>query len=192
MQQHLFLPVCMLELICWRYDVTNSLVPLVRKTLCAVAFSAALLAGPVFAETGDGTQSPAPAFLDELAPDAVAVTDPEEIRRKLSELTIFGRYYDGESWIEYHLGDGRTAYYEKGCTYPGKWWVERGEVCYAYPNYRDGAPNCFVMFVRPGGGIQFVAFGADEAPYLASSSTELASGNAAHLPITSLSPCLSS
>ncbi len=61
--------------------------------------------------------------------------------------------------------DGRTAYSEKGCTYPGKWWLQNGEVCYAYPTYRDGEPNCFVLFVRPNGAIQFVAFGVDGTLY---------------------------
>lgn len=133
---------------------------------------------------------PAADFLPDLAPDAVAVTDPDAIRRALDDLTIYGRYYDGENWIEYHLKDGRTAYSEKGCTYPGKWWVENGMICYAYPNYRDGAANCFLMFVRSGGGIQFVAFGVDGSPYLASSSTQTAPGNDAHLPIGGLSPCV--
>ncbi len=74
----------------------------------------------------------------DLATDAVEVTDPAAIRAKLDDVTIYGRYYDGENWIEYHLADGRTAYWEKGCTYPGKWWLQDGQVCYAYPNYRNG------------------------------------------------------
>jgi hypothetical protein len=166
--------------------VTIRLAPLARKALHLAVLAQMSLAAL--------TLPPMPAFADtpgDLAPDAVAVTDPAEIKRKLSELTIYGRYFDGEDWIEYHLADGRTAYFEKGCTYPGKWWVDQGEVCYAYPNYRDGAANCFVMFVRPNGAIQFVAFGADQAPYLASSSTRLAPGNDAHLPLNGVSPCLS-
>lgn len=172
--------------------MTNRLANRIRQSLHICVFAQTLLAAvvappaPLHAETVDETPKP-----DALAPDAIPVTDPSEIKKKLSELTIYGRYYDGEDWIEYHLGDGRTAYFEKGCTYPGKWWVEHGEVCYAYPNYRDGAPNCFMMFVRPNGGIQFVAFSADDSPYLASSSIKTAPGNDAHLPITGLSPCLS-
>ncbi|WP_374650126.1 hypothetical protein [Dongia sp.] len=172
-------------------------VPAIRKILRVAVLVQAIWAGlalpivPVRAETPDEMQQPAPETPGDLAPDAVPVTDPAEIKKKLTELTIFGRYYDGEDWIEYHLGDGRSAYFEKGCTYPGKWWVEQGQVCYAYPNYRDGAANCFVMFVRPDGSIQFVAFGADDVPYLASSSIRIAPGNAAHLPVTGLSPCLS-
>lgn len=150
-----------------------------------------LLALPAHAETTIDIPSLVPDTVPDLAPDAVAVTDPAEIRKKLDELTIYGRYYDGDDWIEYHLTDGRTAYFEKGCTYPGKWWLQDGEVCYAYPNYRDGQPNCFVMFVRPNGAIQFVAFGADGAPYIASSSLKTAPGNDAHLPLNGVSPCLS-
>lgn len=146
---------------------------------------------PARAETPTDIPDLAPDAVPDLAPDAVAVTDPAEIKKKLDELTIYGRYYDGEDWIEYHLTDGRTAYFEKGCTYPGKWWLQDGEVCYAYPNYRDGEPNCFVLFVRPNGAIQFVAFGADGAPYIASSSLKTAPGNDAHLPLNGVSPCLS-
>ncbi|MBL8710731.1 MAG: hypothetical protein JNL25_16170 [Rhodospirillaceae bacterium] len=128
--------------------------------------------------------------MPDLAPDAVAVTDPEAIKRALDDLTIYGRYYDGENWIEYHLKDGRTAYFTNGCTYPGTWWMENGGICYAYPNYRDNAPNCFVMFMRPNGSIQFVAFAADGSPYLASSSVKTALGNDAHLPVGGLSSCV--
>ncbi|HVI88480.1 MAG TPA: hypothetical protein VM659_09260, partial [Dongiaceae bacterium] len=88
---------------------------------------------------------------DVAAPGAKAITNADEIRAKLDDVTIYGRYVDnGDEWVEYHLADGRTAYWEKGCTYPGKWWIaDDGEVCYAYPNYRNNAPNCFIMFVRP-------------------------------------------
>jgi len=169
---------------------------ILRQLSCVVFLAQTLLAiasplAPAAAETPNDLGQPAPQIPNEVESEAVAVTDPTEIKKKLSELTIYGRYSDGEDWIEYHLTDGRTAYFEKGCTYPGKWWVESGEVCYAYPNYRDGTPNCFVMFVRPDGGIQFIAFEADNSPYLASSSIKIAPGNDAHLPLNGVSPCLS-
>lgn len=134
---------------------------------------------------GFGTDAPA-----EVAPDAVAVFDPGEIKKILDDLTIYGRYVDGENWIEYHLPDGRTAYWEKGCTYPGKWWLEQGQVCYAYPNYHNNAPNCFVLYRRPTGQIQFVAIADAGFSYLASFSLKTATGNDAALPIGSLSPCV--
>ena len=134
---------------------------------------------------GPGTEAPA-----DIAPDAVAVFDPAEIKRILDDLTIYGRYVDGENWIEYHLPDGRTAYWEKGCTYPGKWWLEQGQVCYAYPNYHNNAPNCFVLYRRPSGEIQFVAIADAGFAYLASFSLKTATGNDAALPIGSLSPCV--
>lgn len=169
---------------------------MMRKTTIRQAILTLVLAGailgqglPVLAETT--LDVPAPDALPDLAPDAVAVTDPTAIRQALEELTIFGRYVDnGEQWIEYHLKDGRTAYSEKGCTYPGKWWIEEGNVCYAYPNYRDNAPNCFLMFMRPNGAIQFFAFDAGGSPYLASASEKTEHGNVAHLPVGGLSPCV--
>lgn len=126
------------------------------------------------------------------APGAKAVTNAAEIRAKLDNVTIYGRYIDnGDQWVEYHLADGRTAYWEKGCTWPGKWWItDDGEVCYAYPNYRDNAPNCFIMFVRPDGGVQFVSIGDTGQAYLASDSTKIAPGNDAHLPVGGISPCV--
>jgi hypothetical protein len=135
----------------------------------------------------DGATTEAPA---DVAPDAVAIMDPGEIKKTLDDLTIYGRYVDGETWIEYHLPDGRTAYWDKGCTYPGKWWLERGQVCYAYPNYHDNAANCFVLYRRPSGEIQFVAIADAGFAYLASFSLKTATGNDAALPIGSLSPCV--
>ena len=126
----------------------------------------------------------------DLAPDAVEVTDPDAIKAKLDDVTIYGRYYDGENWIEYHLADGRTAYWEKGCTYPGKWWLQDGQVCYAYPNYRNGSANCFLLFVRPDGSVQFVAIADDGSVYLASFSLKVEHGNTANLAIGAKSPCV--
>jgi len=126
----------------------------------------------------------------DLAPDAVAITDPQQIKQTLDDLTIYGRYVDGENWIEYHLPDGRTAYWEKGCTYPGKWWMQNGQVCYAYPNYHDNAPNCFILYRRPNGEIQFVAIADAGFAYLASFSLKTATGNDAALPVGSMSPCV--
>ena len=129
---------------------------------------------------------------DVAAPGAKPVTDAASIRAKLDNATIYGRYVDnGDEWVEYHLADGRTAYWEKGCTYPGKWWIaEDGEVCYAYPNYRDNAPNCFIMFVRPDGGVQFVSISDTGQAYLASDSTKIMPGNDAHLPVGGVTPCV--
>lgn len=160
------------------------------------AVSAALLAavmvaqfGPALAETPTEIE-PTPETLPALPPDAIPVTDAGAIKAALDDLTIYGRYYDGEDWIEYHRPDGVSAYNEKGCTYPGRWWIEEGNICYAYPNYRDNAANCFLMFVRPNGGIYFVAFDSGGSGYLASNSIKTAPGNDAHLPLGGMSPCV--
>src|SRR5689334_17711854 len=160
-----------------------------KVTLALSIWFGALAVAPALSFADDidrvGTEPPA-----DLAPDAVAVTDPGEIKKTLDDLTIYGRYVDGENWIEYHLPDGRTAYWEKGCTYPGKWWMEHGQVCYAYPNYRNGAPNCFILFVRPDGSVQFVAIADDGSTYLASFSLKVEHGNTANLAIGEKSPCV--
>ena len=113
-----------------------SLFPLVRRA-AALSIALAILLeffAPVIALPDTNIASPNNLPSD-LAPDAVAVTDPAAIKAKLDGMTIYGRYYDGENWIEYHLPDGRTAYWEKGCTYPGKWWEQDDQDCYDYPSY---------------------------------------------------------
>ena len=149
----------------------------------------ALAMAPALSLADDQAGSSPDAPMD-LAPDAVAITDPQQIKSTLDDLTIYGRYVDGENWIEYHLPDGRTAYWEKGCTYPGKWWLQNGQVCYAYPNYHDNAPNCFILYKRPNGEIQFVAIADAGFAYLASFSLKTAVGNDAALPVGSASPCV--
>ena len=114
-------------------------------------------------EGPDGTTTETPG---DVAPDAVAIMDPGEIKKTLDDLTIYGRYVDG------------------------KWWLEHGQVCYAYPNYHDNAANCFVLYRRPSGEIQFVAIADAGFAYLASFSLKTATGNDAALPIGSLSPCV--
>jgi hypothetical protein len=171
----------------------------IRSAAFAVALAIGVqVLGPVlaFADGDFGPEgAPPPAVSPnglpgDLATDAIEVTDPNAIKAKLDELTIYGRYYDGENWIEYHLTDGRTAYWEKGCTYPGKWWVQDGQVCYAYPNYRNGAANCFILFVRPDGSVQFVAVADDGSTYLASFSLKVEHGNTANLAVGEKSPCV--
>ncbi|HEX2581009.1 MAG TPA: hypothetical protein VHL08_03445 [Dongiaceae bacterium] len=130
------------------------------------------------------------AYAQSEAPGGGALVDtPAEIHAVLDNLTIYGRYVSGEDWIEYHLPDGRTAYWEKGCTHPGKWWIEdTGQVCYSYRDYNDGRPNCFLMY-RSKNGIMF-AVGVGKGTQLASSSTKLAQGNSEHLPISDNKQCL--
>lgn len=161
--------------------------------ITALALAPGVAPRPAMADT-PGSEAPdigTPELgASDVAPDALAVTEPGEIKRILDDLTIYGRYVDGENWVEYHLPDGRTAYWEKGCTYPGKWWLENGQVCYAYPNYHDGAANCFILYRRPNGEIQFAAVADAGFSYLASFSLKTAPGNDAALPIGALSPCV--
>ena len=165
-----------------------------RVLRIAMLAGLAFFGGSAFAQStadapGDG-EDLVPPLAEDVAPDAEPVTDADEIKRILDNLTIYGRYVDGENWIEYHMPDGTTAYWENGCTYPGRWWMERGQICYAYPNYNEGAPNCFLLLRRAKGAIQFVAVDQDGIGYLASFSLKTALGNDAHLPTAGLSPCV--
>ena len=51
---------------------------------------------------------------------------------------------------------------------PASGGLQHGQVCYAYPNYHDNAANCFVLYRRPSGEIQFVAIADAGFAYLAS------------------------
>ena len=126
---------------------------------------------------------------DVTAPDAHAVDDPNAIKTLLDNLTIYGRYTDGTDWIEYHSPTGRSAYWEKGCTSPGVWWIQESQICYAYPNYRNGEPNCFLLF-RTNGGVQFVSVDGEGNAQLSSTSTKLVQGNQENLPLDKSVQCL--
>jgi hypothetical protein len=179
-----------------RVTLSSGLVRSAAFTVALTLLTQALGSVLAFADDDFGPEGAPPpvaapnALPGDLATDAVEVTDPDAIKAKLDDVTIYGRYYDGENWIEYHLADGRTAYWEKGCTYPGKWWLQDGQVCYAYPNYRGGAANCFLLFVRPDGSVQFVAISDDGSTYLASFSLKVEHGNTANLAIGEKSPCV--
>jgi len=166
------------------------LAPSLRWSLALWMGLVALSPALSVAETPEPTDEAPLAAPEDVAPDAQAVTDPGAIKQILDNLTIYGRYMDGENWIEYHLPDGRTAYWEKGCTYPGKWWLQNGQVCYAYPNYHDNAANCFILYHRPNGEIQFAAIADAGFSYLASFSLKTATGNDAGLPVGAISPCV--
>lgn len=123
------------------------------------------------------------------APGAEPVEDSTAIKALLDNLTIYGRYTDGTDWIEYHAPNGRSAYWEKGCTSPGVWWIQEKQICYAYPNYRDGAPNCFLLF-RTAGGVQFVSTDGEGNVQLSSTSTKIIQGNPENLSLDKSVQCL--
>jgi hypothetical protein len=74
------------------------------------------------------------------------IEDRAEIRKLLTDHTLYGRYVGGEPWTEYHSPDGRTAYRENDCTYQGHWWIASGLVCFRYEAFNDGRPACFRLY----------------------------------------------
>ena len=67
--------------------------PFLRRLSCAAMLAQMLAAAasplaPAQAETPSDLGQPEPPILSDLAPDAVAVTDAGEIKKKLSELTV--------------------------------------------------------------------------------------------------------
>lgn len=74
------------------------------------------------------------------------IAERTEIQKLLTDHTLYGRYVGGQSWIEYHSPDGRTAYQENNCTYQGHWWIASGLVCFRYEAFNDGKPACFRLY----------------------------------------------
>ena len=74
------------------------------------------------------------------------IEDPGEIKRLLTDHTLYGLYVGGDSWTEYHSPDGRTAYRENNCVYQGHWWIASGLVCFRYEAFNDNRPACFRLY----------------------------------------------
>ena len=82
-----------------------------------------------------------------LPEDAKLVTDPAALTALFADHTVHGiNFEDGSKWREYTAPDGRTIWEFKGCLYPGTWRVSGSAVCYAYPGWDNGRPQCFVVY----------------------------------------------
>ena len=82
-----------------------------------------------------------------LPADAKLVTDPAALTALLANHTVRGVYLpDGTRWREYSAADGRTVWEVEGCLHSGTWKVSGSSVCYVYPTWDYGRPQCFVLY----------------------------------------------
>ncbi len=139
-------------------------------------------------------QDPAPADPAPIAPqampddglpaDARLITDPAELTALLADHTIHGAYWpDGEKWREFSAADGRTILDARGCLRPGTWRISGSVVCYIYPSWDNGRPQCFLVY-RSAAVTHFVAANLfSGGRQLSSNGYEILDGNTDGLPL---------
>lgn len=82
-----------------------------------------------------------------LPPDARLITDPAALTALFADHTVRGTYLPhGKAWREYSAPDGRTVWEFEGCLHPGTWRVSGSAICYVYPTWDDGRPQCFMVY----------------------------------------------
>lgn len=120
----------------------------------------------------------------ELPADARLITDPATLTALIADRTIRAIYLpDGTKWREYSAADGRTVWEFDGCLHPGTWRVSGSAVCYVYPSWDDGRPQCFMVY-QSDERTHFVWLDpATGDQWLVSQVLELDKGNPDHLPL---------
>jgi len=115
-------------------------------------------------------------------PDSERISDPAKITTLLKDHTLYGRYAGGQPWAEYHSPDGRTAYREGDCIYPGHWWIQSGLACFRYDAFNQGKPACFRLLKR-GERLEFYVQQFDGSWALNAYTTDRRQGNPDHMPV---------
>lgn len=83
----------------------------------------------------------------QLPADARLITDPAALTALFADHTVRGIYLPhGKRWREYSAPDGRTIWEFEGCLHPGTWRVSGSAICYVYPSWDDGRPQCFMVY----------------------------------------------
>ena len=140
------------------------------------------LAGP--AAAGDD-----PLNAQSLPADARLVSDPAALRALLADHTVHGIYLpDGSTWREFSAADGRTIWEFHECRHPGTWHVSGSAVCYVYPSWDQGLPQCFVLY-QSAGAVHFVGLGLLSGARNLVSNATLTPGNVVQLPLDSPVTC---
>ncbi len=126
----------------------------------------------------------------QLPADAKPIIDPAALTALLADRTVRAIYLpDGTEWREFSAADGRTVWEFHGCLHPGTWRVSGSAVCYAYPTWDDGRPQCFMVY-QSGRGTHFVWLDpATGDQWLMSQVVELAPGNPDRLPLDGAPGC---
>ncbi|MEZ5832888.1 MAG: hypothetical protein R3D05_17070 [Dongiaceae bacterium] len=158
---------------------------LVGRGLLVLAACLSLALGGMAAEARDLRTPWAP-----LPADARLVTDPAVLTALFANHTVHGVYLPKRSpWREYSAADGRTIWEFEGCLHPGTWRVSGSAVCYAYPSWDGGRPQCFTVY-QSAHLTHFVWLDpATGAQWLVSNALDLAAGNPDHLPLDGAPMC---
>lgn len=124
-----------------------------------------------------------------LPADAVLVSDPATLHALLADHTVHGIYLpDGSKWREFSAADGRTIWEFHECRHPGTWHVSGSAVCYVYPSWDQGLPQCFVVY-KSQQAIHFVGLGLLSGGRNLVSNATLTPGNVDNMPLDSPVTC---
>lgn len=125
----------------------------------------------------------------QLPQDAKLIADPDALRALLTDRTVHATYLpDGSNWREFSASDGRTIWDEGTCIRPGTWRISGSVVCYTYPSWDDGRPQCFVVY-RSAAATHFVVLDSVTGErYLVSNAYEILDGNTDNLPLDATKP----
>src|SRR5262245_33127647 len=126
----------------------------------------------------------------QLPADARMVTDPAALTALFADHTVHAIYLpQGIRWREYTAADGRTIWEFDGCLHPGTWRVSGSAICYIYPSWDNGRPQCFIVY-QSEHLTHFVWLDPDTGDqYLVSNVLDLAAGNPDHLPLDGAPGC---
>lgn len=125
----------------------------------------------------------------QLPADAKLITDPDALRALLTDRTVHAIYLpDGSNWREFSAADGRTIWDEGTCIRPGTWRISGSVVCYTYPSWQNGRPQCFVVYQSAAATHFVVLDSASGARYLVSNAYEILDGNPDGLPLNATEP----
>jgi hypothetical protein len=116
----------------------------VRRAAPAAAVVAAVLASCALAQADDSGLG-------------IPVTDPDKIASLMRGNTFQGVLQEtGEPWVEFYCDTGRSLYDFQKRISLGKWWLDKGQVCFAYDwsNYEQSA--CFQLYVETDGSLNLV------------------------------------
>jgi hypothetical protein len=110
------------------------------------------------------------------------VTDPEKIIGLMRGNTFQGVLQEtGEPWVEFYCDSGRSLYDFEERISLGKWWLDKGEVCFAYDWSKYEHVNCFQMYTKTDGSLTFAGTDTDEGLTLTFHSAPPTPGDPFHL-----------
>lgn len=124
-----------------------------------------------------------------LPKDAKLISDPAALRSLLTDRTVHAIYLpDGSNWREFSASDGRTIWDEGTCIRPGTWQISGSAVCYRYPSWQNGEPQCFVVY-QSATATHFVGLGSiGDGQSVVSRAYEILDGNPDGLPLNVTEP----